>query len=129
MIFCDFFKNGPTSVSFWLFLLFSNANFTKETGGFSRILTQIVGIEGEHADHLTTTTAQLFSFGCRVSEWLISRAVKVLFQKHYLGSNPTDGKSFKWTIKGLQLSCFYLVKEPNRITTENTCENYPASIL
>ena len=32
----------------------------RKTVGFSRIQTQIVGVEGEHADHLTTTTAQQF---------------------------------------------------------------------
>ena len=30
--------------------------------GFSGIRTRIVGVEGEHADHLTTTTAQALSF-------------------------------------------------------------------
>ena len=29
----------------------------QKTVGFSGIQTQIVGVEGEHADHLTTTTA------------------------------------------------------------------------
>ena len=35
----------------------------KKTIGFSGIQTQIVGVEGEHSDHLTTTTAlvQLFT--------------------------------------------------------------------
>ena len=32
----------------------------QKTVGFSGIQTQIVGVEGEHADHLTTTTAQQF---------------------------------------------------------------------
>ena len=33
--------------------------FTEKTVVFSRIQTQIVGVEGERADHLTTTTAQI----------------------------------------------------------------------
>ena len=30
--------------------------------GFSGIRTRIVGVEGEYADHLTTTTAQSFYY-------------------------------------------------------------------
>ena len=50
-----FFKSGPTPASVRLFLVFSSTNFTENTLGFIRIQTRIV--EGEHADHLTTTTA------------------------------------------------------------------------
>ena len=39
------------SISFFL-----NTNFTEKTVGVSRISTWIVGVEGKHADHLTTTT-------------------------------------------------------------------------
>ena len=53
------FKSGPTPTSFCWFSLFLNAKFTEKTVGFSGIRTQIVAVEGEHADHLTTTTAQL----------------------------------------------------------------------
>ena len=35
--------------------IFSNTNFTEKTVGFSRIRTRVVGVEGEYADHLTTT--------------------------------------------------------------------------
>ena len=52
------FLNGPTPASFCLFLLFTNTKFTEETVGFSGIRTRIVRVEGEHADHFTTTTAQ-----------------------------------------------------------------------
>ena len=51
-------KYGPTQVSFCSFLFFSNTNFTGKTEDFSGIQTRIVGVEGEHADHLTTTTAR-----------------------------------------------------------------------
>ena len=51
------FLNGPTPATFCLFLFFSSTNFTEKTVCFSGIQTQIVGVEGEHADHLTTTTA------------------------------------------------------------------------
>ena len=40
------------------FFFFSNTNCTEKTVGFSGIRTQIVGIKGEHADHLTTTTTR-----------------------------------------------------------------------
>ena len=39
-----------------LFFIFSNTNLTEKTVGISGIRTRIVGVEGEHADHLTTTT-------------------------------------------------------------------------
>ena len=52
-----FLKNWWTPASFCLFLLFSNTNFTEKTVGFSEIRTQIIIVECEHADHLTTTTA------------------------------------------------------------------------
>ena len=44
-----------------LFSFFSNTNFIEKTVGFSRIQTWIVGAEGEHADHSTTTTALVFN--------------------------------------------------------------------
>ena len=53
-----FFK-WANPASFSSFLLFSSTNFTgKNVLGFSRIRTRIVGVEGKHADHYTTTTAQ-----------------------------------------------------------------------
>ena len=47
-----------------LFLFFSNPNnFTEKNGvGFSGIWTRIVEVEGEYADHLTTTTAPFCPF-------------------------------------------------------------------
>ena len=38
------------------FVLFKH-NITEKTVDFSGIRTQIIGLEGKHADHLTTTTA------------------------------------------------------------------------
>ena len=43
-----------------MFVLFKHNFYIKKTVGVSRIRTRIVGIEGEHADYLTTTTAQQF---------------------------------------------------------------------
>ena len=53
------FSNGSTPASFYLFSFLSNINCTEKTVGFSWIGTCIVGVEGEHADHMTTTTASL----------------------------------------------------------------------
>ena len=52
----------PT-LAFFLFIivLFKHKCYRK-TLGFSWIRTRIVGIEGKHADHLTTTTAQIDDF-------------------------------------------------------------------
>ena len=50
------FLNGPTPASFCFFYLFKH-KFYRKTIGFSGILLRFDGVEGEHADHLTTTTA------------------------------------------------------------------------
>ena len=44
---------------FWFIFRFFQTHITEKTVGFSRIRTRIVRLEGEHADHLTTTTALL----------------------------------------------------------------------
>ena len=50
-----FFKKiGPTPISFCLFLFFSLTILKKNFRGFQ---TLIVEVEGDHVDHLTTTTA------------------------------------------------------------------------
>ena len=53
-------KCRPTEPLFVIFVLFK-LNFTEKTVGFSGFQTQIVGIEGKHADHLTTTTAPRYA--------------------------------------------------------------------
>ena len=53
------FLNGPTPASFCFFYLFKH-KFYRKTIGFSGILLRFDGVEGEHADHLTTTTAHWF---------------------------------------------------------------------
>ena len=57
-----FQKIGQPRPLFRLFLFFSDTNFTGKTVGVSGIQTRIVGVEGEHADHLTTTTFLIFIF-------------------------------------------------------------------
>ena len=52
----NIFLNGATPASFFIFVLFKHQFYRKKTVGFSGIQTLIVGVEGEHADHLTTTT-------------------------------------------------------------------------
>ena len=44
---------------FVYFRSFQTQILQKKTVGFSGIRTQIVGVESEHADHLTTTTAPI----------------------------------------------------------------------
>ena len=48
------FLNGPTMASFCILLFFSTTIIQKVH--FRVYRTQIVGVEGEHADHLTTIT-------------------------------------------------------------------------
>ena len=52
-----FEKNDQLGPPFCLFSFFSSRNCTEITVDFSGIQTQIVRVDGEHADHLTTTTA------------------------------------------------------------------------
>ena len=47
---------------FVYFRSFQTQILQKKTTAFSGIWTRIVGIEGEQAHHLTTTTAQLFKY-------------------------------------------------------------------
>ena len=47
---------GQPRPLFFIFVLFKHQFYRKKTVGFSGIQTLIVGVEGEHADHLTTTT-------------------------------------------------------------------------
>ena len=51
--------------SFLFIFVFSNTNFTEKNVSVSGIRTRIIGAEGEHADHLTATTApsSSLSFG------------------------------------------------------------------
>ena len=48
----------------FVFLFFSNTNFTEKTVDVSGIRTRIVGLEGKHADHLTTTKTQAIKLFC-----------------------------------------------------------------
>ena len=50
-------KMGQPDLFMFIFYLFKH-KFYRITVGFSGIRTRIVGIEGEPADHLTTTTAK-----------------------------------------------------------------------
>ena len=45
-----------------LILVLYKKIFYRKTVGFSRIRTRIVRVGGEHADHLTTTTAEIKTF-------------------------------------------------------------------
>ena len=49
---------GQPPPLFFIFVFFQQTFLQKKTVCFSQIRTWIVGVEGEQADHLTTTTAQ-----------------------------------------------------------------------
>ena len=57
-LFFRFLKMGRPRPFCCIFNIYKQ-KFTEKTVVFSRIQTQIVGVEGERADHLTTTTAQI----------------------------------------------------------------------
>ena len=52
----NFYKMGTPGLFFVYFGSFQTQILQKITVGFSRIRTEIVGVEGKHADQLTTTT-------------------------------------------------------------------------
>ena len=60
----------------FIFVLFKH-NLYRKTVGVSGIRTRIIGVEGEHADHLTTTTAQVglvwayVSYNTKLTEFLM----------------------------------------------------------
>ena len=56
---CFYKKKWANPGLFFVYFRFFKHNNTEKTVGFSGIRTRIVGVEGEHADHLTTTTAQV----------------------------------------------------------------------
>ena len=76
-------KNGPNPASFCLFSFFSNKIVQKNC----RIRTRIVGVEGERADHLTTTTAQIRFFFERESERIVDMTPMSLIQSNRRGLN------------------------------------------
>ena len=58
--------NGPTPASFLLIFVLFKHKFYRKTVDVSGIQIRNIRVEGEHADHLTTTTAQgLNIFGNR----------------------------------------------------------------
>ena len=61
-----FFKEyANPSLFLFILVLFKHKFFRKKTVAFSGIWTWIVGVEGKHADHLTTTTALYLNFSCQ----------------------------------------------------------------
>ena len=62
VFFLSFYKMGPPRPLFVYFCSFQTQILQKKTLGFSRIRTRIVGVEGEHADHLVITTAPFLSY-------------------------------------------------------------------
>ena len=73
-----FKKMGQPRPLLFIFVLFNN-NFMRKFIDLSGIRTRIVGVEGEHADHLTTTTAQTFTNTLKASSILRGRVRKKQF--------------------------------------------------
>ena len=67
---------GQPWLVFVYFLSFQTQIVQKKTVGVSGIRTRIVGVTGERADHLTTTTALTNNF-------LMSKVVMNEFQSEY----------------------------------------------
>ena len=57
----EYILNGPTRHLFIYFRSFQK-QFYRKIADFCVIRTQIAGVEGEHAHHLTTTTARLLKY-------------------------------------------------------------------
>ena len=69
----------------FIFILFK-CKFYRKTVGFSGVRSRIVGIEGKHADHLTTITShyKLLSLCCLLSfglfKWHLQVSVKLIWK-------------------------------------------------
>ena len=72
------FFNGGTPASFCFYFLSFKLQFYKKIVDFSRVRTRIVGIEGEHDDHLTTTTALNMNMHLQFVHLSLSEVVKTL---------------------------------------------------
>ena len=59
------FKWANPGLFLFIFAIFQCKFYSRKNVCFSKIRTWIVGIEGQHADHLTTTTAQCEMLPCR----------------------------------------------------------------
>ena len=70
-----FFKWANPGLFLFIFG-FSTTNFTEKTVGFSGTRTRIVGLEGEHVDHLTPTTAK-FCFKCLAGKSSLVRVMMI----------------------------------------------------
>ena len=90
------FLSGPAPASFCLFSFFSHTNFIEKTVGIRGIQTRIIGVEGEHADHLTTTTAQALRVVVPVemSSDLLFSSAKVFFLTRATVANHFNCKNF-----------------------------------
>ena len=73
------FFNGQIPASFYLFHSFQKHILHCKSVGFSGIRTRIVRIEGDHADHLTTTTAAPIHFAIG---WLKQHLRKLLLSTY-----------------------------------------------
>ena len=86
-----FLKNVPTPACFsFIFVLFQHKFSQKKLWvGFSRIWTQIVGVESMQADHLTTTTTA--QGPVQVNHWsLVFFLYDFLIQRNNLLKFPVD---------------------------------------
>ena len=84
-----FFKMGQPRPLFVSFRSFQSQSLQKNTVDVSRIQTRIVGVEGKHADHLTTTTAPV-SHDCSLpnmdaSVWPIVTFAQDFVRKEFVG--------------------------------------------
>ena len=68
-----FLKKWAYPGPFFIFVLFRHKFYGNKTLDLSGIRTQIVGVEGKHADHLTTTTAQPRLFNTVLLQLVVSK--------------------------------------------------------
>ena len=91
-----FFKNGPSPASFCIFLLILvhfNVNFYRKIADYSGIRTRIVGVEGECADHLTSTTTAPFT---RLLFKKFTLKFLWLWSWHYSSVPTSKHQNFVW---------------------------------
>ena len=106
-------KICPTLASFYIFSCFWNIKSTEKIVGSSRIQTQIVRAEGEHADHLTTDP---FSHQFAVQAFLYLTSLSSLHPLTFIDLKCTHFRSLSlWS----QMGQHYLSLSNTPIHTKN----------
>ena len=126
---------GQPRPLFGLFSFFSNTNFTVKTVGIIGIWIRIVRVEGEHSDHLITTTATIFGTAIYIKKGFPEPTYLVV-PELCLDEWPQTFGEFHWRLLFLimghpltLLLYFCLFKQALQFLQQIKVKNCPSSIF